>query len=264
MEYKRLRKGKTIKSEQISALAGCANDIISGAAKKQLIETIKIPAEYTGECVNINNCGYEIMRVSRNMSEYCAAIAGTDELKGKVFELGSFFEFISEKARPFAEINEIRFLCKLPNEKIFINSEKERLTYAIFNIIRNSMEHTPPKGKIKIRLSQSSKFAKILIVDNGEGMDEEILCHCGEPLFSGDRTGKKMGIGLTVAEHFIRKCGGRIKIRSEKGKGTSVSVFIPLAKDSENLSAKAFEEIPDGGIFIPAYISFAGIGKTQE
>ncbi len=259
MEKKRLRKSKTIKSEYMSVLADRAAAKISEGVRKQVIETMKISKLYGEECRNIGRSGYEMTRVAHNMQEYCAAIAGKDESDGKNTEICSAVDFLCGEARPFAEQIGIRLICKLPKERIFSFIDGERFAYALFNIMLNSMENSTEKGRIKITVSKSTGFVKIAVEDNGKGMGGEIFRHCAEPLFTGDSTGKKLGLGLTLAEHYIKLCGGRVRIRSEEGKGTAVSVFLPLAKEGETVSANAFEKECSGGIFIPAYITFSGL-----
>ena len=76
MENKRLRKSKTVKSKDMSILAERATVKIGEEIRKQQIEVLKIPQAFEKECTNINRSGYEAMRISHNMQEYFAAIAG--------------------------------------------------------------------------------------------------------------------------------------------------------------------------------------------
>lgn len=260
MENIRLRKSKTVKSEEASFLANRADKNISDLVTKQIVETIKISEKYDDECRNINIKGYEIARISHNMSAYFAAVSGTEIPKKENTEnLCEYIDFLCKEALPYVQKRQIRIICKMPEEKVLAKFEKENFAYAFLNILLNSIEHSEPMSKIKVAFSKSKKFAKITITDKGEGMDEETLRRCAQPLFTGDRAGRKLGLGLTLAEHYFKTCGGRIKIHSEKGKGTSVSIFFPIGEEEKDFVAKNYEEIYEGGTFIPACITFSGL-----
>ena len=93
-------------------------------------------------------------------------------------------------------------------------------------------------------------------------MNEETIIRCTEPFFvKGEIPGKKrMGLGLTLAHHFAVKSGGRLKIKSRIGEGTSVSILLPVAgTDKTELSVGSFSgEIP-GGTFSPVEIVLSSL-----
>lgn len=267
MEIKRLRKTKTVRTEDILVLTEKAKKKTADAFRRQQIEIMKIPEAYGEECLALKSCGYEIMRASRNLSVYFEALSGTMETDSEKIDLCEFMDFLCEKARPYLEKAEIRLLCKTPKEKVIANIDKEGLSYSVFDIIRNAAEYSPAKSRIKLTLQKLQKFAKITIEDKGEGMDEETICHCAEPLFckTNPKGEKGMGLGLSLAEYFIHACGGRVKIASEKGRGTSVSVFIPFLENEEgSLTAEDYKTMQKDGKYIPAAVVFSGIGKNAE
>ena len=70
-------------------------------------------------------------------------------------------------------------------------------------------------------------FVTIRVADTGVGMDEEALERVFEPYFSTKTTGT--GLGLPIARRNIELSGGTIEVTSEKGRGTAVSVILPVA-----------------------------------
>ncbi|MBR3952448.1 MAG: HAMP domain-containing histidine kinase [Oscillospiraceae bacterium] len=263
MDNKRLRKAKTVKTEDVCFAMSLTGEKIADAVRKQQTEILKIPAEFENECQNIRGQGFEMIRISRNLGEYYSAVAGKENPRRENTELCETLEFLCKGAEEFAKLREMRILCKLPKEKVLVKINRESFDYAFYNILRNSMEHSGPKSRIKVVLTKSKRFAKIAVSDNGEGMTEEILCRCAEPFFSGTPWRKNLGIGLTIAEHFVKSSGGRVKIRSEKGKGTTVSIFLPLETKDEVFVSDGGKRLSIGGIFIPAYVSFSGIAEKE-
>jgi signal transduction histidine kinase len=64
------------------------------------------------------------------------------------------------------------------------------------------------------------------VTDNGSGIDKETIEHIYEPLFTTKN--KSIGLGLTVVKETIEAHGGRVEVESEKGKGATFRVYIPL------------------------------------
>ena len=75
MVYKRLRSGKYINSGEMADLSFSAKEQIFESVRNQFVETIKLPAEYSDVYDNVNSMGYSILRISRNLNEYCEIIS---------------------------------------------------------------------------------------------------------------------------------------------------------------------------------------------
>ncbi len=262
MEYKRLKSGKNIPSEKAALLSVCAKEQIYGYVHSQFFETIKLPEEYSEVSGEINKAGWMILRSAQEMNEYFEAVSGTEDYKKQKTEICNIVSALCEKSRPFIENKGISFSCKVPWENIFVDIDRERFLYAVLNLLLNAAENSSVNGKIKVSVSKTSKFVKMTVIDNGIGMNEETIAHCIEPFFvKGEIPGKKrMGLGLTLAHHFTVKSGGRFKIQSRIGEGTSVSILLPLAEtDKAELSVGTFSaEIP-GGTFSPVAIVLSSL-----
>ena len=262
MENKRLKPGKNLPSKKASALSRCAKEQIYGYVHNQFFETLKLPAEYSEISGEINKSGWMILRSTQEMNEYFEAVSGTENFNNKKTEICSTVSNLCEKSRPFIERKGISFSCKTPWENIFVNIDRERFFYAVLNLLLNAAENSSEKGRIKISVSKTAKFAKIAVSDNGTGMDSETLCRCAEPFFTkGEIPGRKrMGLGLTLAHHFAVKSGGRFKIQSKTGEGTSVSILLPLDEtEKTELSVGPFAEEISGGAFSPVEIVLSSL-----
>jgi signal transduction histidine kinase len=85
----------------------------------------------------------------------------------------------------------------------------------------------PGAGSLTIDASVEGQQVRIDVTDTGAGMDEEALERVFEPYFSTKATGT--GLGLPIARRNIELNGGSIDVRSERGKGTTVTMRLPLA-----------------------------------
>lgn len=264
MPSKRLRSGKSISTETVANLSLSAKEQMTAAVHKQFIETMKLPAEFSDVSEKINGECYSMLRIGHDMNEYCEIISGSGIFNNvKTEVIGSLFDLCERSKIHFSRKN-IALIFKPKLEKVFVKIDRERFYYAVLNLLLNAAENTPDGGKVILVVSKTAKFVKITVNDNGFGMDEETLKHCSEPFFSaeGNFGKRKMGLGLTLAHHFSYESGGRMHISSEKGKGTSASVLLPLlSPEEEKLSAEAL--VPDilGGKYSPVMIMLSGIGK---
>ena len=69
------------------------------------------------------------------------------------------------------------------------------------------------------------------MTDEGAGIDQETLDHVFEPFFTTKEVGKGSGLGLAQVYGFTRSAGGDVEIESEKGRGTTVQLFLPRSNE---------------------------------
>ena len=113
-------------------------------------------------------------------------------------------------------------------DDIFINGDRERLKQVFFNILDNAIKHGGENGKIDIDLRRDGKFVKLSIVDHGEGIAQEDLPYVKVKFYKGKSKAQGNGIGLAVSDEIVNLHGGSLDISSELGKGTSVTIMLPI------------------------------------
>ena len=110
------------------------------------------------------------------------------------------------------------------NNETFIgdyNWELEALT----NIVKNCIEHTPENKKIYINCEKNNFNTKIVIRDEGNGIDREDIKHIFERFYKGKNSSENsVGIGLALSKSIIEKDNGYILCTSEVGKGTTIEI----------------------------------------
>lgn len=96
------------------------------------------------------------------------------------------------------------------------------------NLLKNAIEASQPGDTIHVKLIGELDELKIVIIDNGTGMNEEQLEQIGTPFYS--LKAKGTGLGLMICYNIIEKYDGTIRFKSEEGKGTEVTVTFPIAQ----------------------------------
>lgn len=96
---------------------------------------------------------------------------------------------------------------------------------AISNIIKNSIEHIGNDGFVEINYTKNKAYSRILIRDNGVGIDSEDLPHIFDRFYKGKNTGRdNVGIGLALSKSIIEKDNGSISVKSTPNIGTIFTI----------------------------------------
>lgn len=111
------------------------------------------------------------------------------------------------------------------SEQITLFADYNWQLEALTNIIKNCVEHSFDGGKIKIEAESNSVFTKIIITDEGEGIEKKDLNRIFERFYKSAKSSENsIGIGLALAKTIIEKERGYIKVESEVGKGTKFEI----------------------------------------
>ena len=123
--------------------------------------------------------------------------------------------------------------------------DPQMLTQALTNIVINAKEALPENGTRKIAISleeesihesvaamipggRAGDFARITIKDSGSGMQQDVLARAFDPLFTTRQQQGHAGLGLSMVYAIVRAHDGFMSIETFPGKGTSVSVYLPI------------------------------------
>ena len=132
-----------------------------------------------------------------------------------------------------------------------IEVDANQLELALINLAVNARDAMPQGGSLTIACHNEENgrriglprdpFVCITVTDTGEGMSEATLARAQEPFFTTKGVGKGTGLGLSMVHGFTAQSGGAMRIRSQPGQGTSVTIWLPRAKEG---SKAADAEIP--------------------
>ncbi|MDR0975112.1 MAG: HAMP domain-containing histidine kinase [Ruminococcus sp.] len=140
-------------------------------------------------------------------------------------ELGEAVLIYTERARQEGKMLSYEEPDMLP----FIIGDKNRLRQVFINIIDNAVKYTDPGGEITVVAGMADENTiEIEVSDTGVGIAAADLPRIKTKFFKPNHTRRGSGIGLAVADEIIAMHGGNIDIASELGKGTTVSVKLPI------------------------------------
>jgi putative PEP-CTERM system histidine kinase len=109
-----------------------------------------------------------------------------------------------------------------------VHADPDRLGAIIDHVIRNAQEATPVEGKVTLNLHASESSAKLEVIDEGAGMDQDFVRNRLFRPFDSTKGAKGMGIGAYQAREYVRALGGDVEVQSRPGSGTVFSIRLAL------------------------------------
>jgi signal transduction histidine kinase len=105
----------------------------------------------------------------------------------------------------------------------------QELKQVVLNLLTNALDSVGDEGRVEIRLDSHDHMAELSVIDNGCGMDHEVMERVFEPFFTRRRAGQGTGLGLSICYRIVSDHGGTIEARSPGlGQGATFVVHLPL------------------------------------
>jgi len=126
-------------------------------------------------------------------------------------------------------INGISFLTdfKAVNDKVKCGANQ--IKQACVALIMNATEAINDNGEIILRTNNPDENTfQIDIIDNGSGINEEVLPHIFEPFYTTKQGVSGIGLGLAIVHGIVQRHNGKIEVHSQIGEGTTMSIILPL------------------------------------
>jgi PAS domain S-box-containing protein len=115
-----------------------------------------------------------------------------------------------------------------------VEIDRSQLQVALINLAVNARDAMPKGGTFRIRSENTilqapdrKEMVAISISDTGTGIPPEVLSQVFEPFFTTKEVGKGTGLGLAQVHGFAEQSGGSVDIRSEVGRGTTITIYLP-------------------------------------
>jgi two-component system OmpR family sensor kinase len=130
-----------------------------------------------------------------------------------------------------------RVVVKLADiDQVKVMGDRDRLKQVVINLGANAISYTHNGGIVQLGLSKINGQAKLLVTDNGPGIDPEDLPHIFERFYRGEKSrtrkdgGASFGLGLSIAYWIVGAHNGRIEVSSKVGQGSVFCVWLPEVK----------------------------------
>ena len=190
-------------------------------AQRQAISADPVALSLVGEIQNASS-------VCAEVTTQLLSFARQQNLKPTTFSMDEFLSHLTPTLETTAGPNvNLSIVCDEP--ALFINADRRQFSAVLLNLVDNARDATVKGGTITIRaVGESGPFVRVDVVDEGCGMSAQTLERAVEPFFTTKPIGTASGLGLSVADGFMRQSGGVMSLSSALHRGTTVSLRFPL------------------------------------
>ena len=158
---------------------------------------------------------------------------GRMDLRMTRFKLADMLRNVANAMKLTAEDSGHELLVDTPDKLPELMGDRERLEQVVVNILSNAVKYTPAGGHIRLSAREiSGERVRIMVEDDGVGIPQEDVPRLFERFYRVDKARSReaggTGLGLAIAKEIVQQHEGKITLASEYGKGTTVSIILPL------------------------------------
>lgn len=152
------------------------------------------------------------------------------KINKKEFNLSEHINSLLDTVKPRLNKLDISLIEEI-KDGIIINSDKDKISQIIQNLVSNAIKAIKDDGLIRVSLSEDKNNIYLVVKDNGVGISDEKKEAIFERFYRiDDARNTKLnghGLGLSITKNFVESLGGKIKLKSRLGKGSTFSVILP-------------------------------------
>jgi len=246
------------KLESLSLLArGFAHDfnnILTVILGNLSLANVKLPKGVEGD-EEIENALSATLRAQNRVQQLLTFAKGGSPIRQRI----DFGKVISEILEEHDRDDQIQYAVETPEGIWKVDADPGQFRRVVENLLRNAEQAMPGGGKVVIslmnvgadnfskgslpsslELDESLDYVILQVIDDGHGIDDDLLEKVFEPYFTSRTQANATGIGLTVCESIVRSHNGGIALEPNLPSGTRVTVAFPASTEQ----ASTFEKVP--------------------
>ncbi len=186
---------------------------------------------YHEYCGDIHTSGQYLLDVINDILDMSKIEAGRIRLDFEEVDLDALLTDAMRVVTTRAQDKHLTVRSRI-DESLRLHADRRALKQVLLNLLSNAVKFTPEGGHVLVRGRQFGDYAVLSIMDTGIGIAKEALTKLGRPFEQVEsqlvKSHQGSGLGLAIAKSLVELHGGRMRIRSILGRGTMVSVRLPL------------------------------------
>jgi two-component system heavy metal sensor histidine kinase CusS len=176
------------------------------------------------ECSRLSRLIDRLLFLARAENPRTQIVKETCSLQSELATVGDFYQAAA------SEVN-VRLIVEVEPAEAIAEVDRSLFQRAVGNLIANALAHTPAQGTITVRGIGDEQFTRIEVQDTGSGIPASHLPHVFDRFYRCEeaRTSQKgnVGLGLAIVRSIVELHEGTVRIASDEGKGTWVSIIFP-------------------------------------
>ncbi len=189
--------------------------------------------EYAGD---IEASGAHLLGIINDILDIAKIEAGKLEIAADWTDPASFVEDAVRVARGQAAAGAATFSVAARHAGAEVRADPRLMRQVVLNLLSNAVKHSPKGGAVEIEIDRTAEGVRLAVRDEGVGIPREKLEKVFEPFEQADnaycREKQGTGLGLALVRAFVAAHGGRVRLESELGCGTTAIVELPDAREA--------------------------------
>jgi signal transduction histidine kinase len=223
--------------EQVQFIADVSHELrtpltVLRGSLEVALEEERPPDEYRDVIGNALLEVRHLARLSQNLLFLVRGLSGRVTLSFANVDITRLLSEIGKNVQPAASDRGLELSVSLPDEPVRAFVDSDRFQQVFHNLLENAMRYTEPGGTIRLALTAAPEEARMVVADTGIGIPAADLPYVFERFFRSDRARRAYsggsGLGLSIVRWIVEAHKGSVSIESTVGKGTAVTVTLPL------------------------------------
>ncbi|MCC7446251.1 MAG: HAMP domain-containing histidine kinase [Anaerolineae bacterium] len=182
----------------------------------------------------------EVIRLKRlveDLRTLSLADAGELKLAIRPTPVDALLHEVAESFQPLFDEQALQLTVQIEPELPLVHIDQERMRQVLDNVVSNAMRYTSAGGSITLRAYRANGTVQLSVQDTGAGIPADKLPYIFERMYRVDvsRNGNddESGLGLAIVRSIVEAHGATVAAQSEVGKGTTITVAIPVKDTPE-------------------------------
>jgi OmpR-family two-component system manganese-sensing sensor histidine kinase len=195
----------------------------------------KLEPEFQRSLVVVQSAVDEMTQLTNDLLLLATSEHNRASAEPETIDLAELLEDVKSENQSKAEEKSIQ-ITRVCERQVRIEGNRQELRGVFGNVLRNALNYTPENGKVDIEITVNEHNAIVRISDNGIGIAANDIPKVFDRFWRADRSREHntsgAGLGLSIADRFVRRHGGAIRVESTVGQGSSFVVTLPGATTS--------------------------------
>jgi Na+/proline symporter/nitrogen-specific signal transduction histidine kinase len=159
--------------------------------------------------------------------------SGRHKLYLQPVQLVNIIREVTASAQPLADVRNVQLVTHLPDTMLLVQADKDMITQVVYNLVTNAIKFAAAEnGKVDVRLFFDETEVKVMVDDNGKGVEPEVRELIFDKFFQArNQTLKKpegSGLGLAISKRIVEMHSGRIWVEQVRGVGARFIFVLPI------------------------------------
>lgn len=180
----------------------------------------------------VKSNSYRLLSLNKHILESNEDELNSKKTTFKQIDLGEYIRNVISSIDPYIQQKGIRLEYCVSKNPIIADVNPEDIERIVFNLISNAVKYNEKDGKIQVTLAERRNYVYLCIKDSGIGISSEDLKTVFEKFKRVESNNinqqEGSGLGLTIVKSLVERHNGHIRVVSSEGRGTVISIEIPL------------------------------------